>query len=415
MRNWQNWIRLFVTGCVAACLVSCGGGIDLNEGGSDSSGSAAKTGTLKMYVQTNPVYFLTAGSVVGFYEVNLRLKSVQVHHKKSKKWLNVPLSTTFNGKTVDFKKFSFTQNQDHLLAENTVPAGHYDEVKIVFDQNQPGQIRKNDVLANTGAGNSEARVVNYSEFATNGLILPASINVTAGGSAWLGLTMDLRSLFGMIDGTYTYKPVAMAVDLNEAGNIEVNVGTNNGDVLVSAQRNGKIVRSLYAPAAGGKVLLTQLPKSTTLADTYQVVLTSSTTATKIINHVPVNSGGQTTSLMSATPITFAPIANTSKSVVASKPSSSEVMGVMGAELIQNVKISDTETLPVVAAYTVSPVSELAADSLLRNVSFTYVSANAQVADYYTLPLQFQATSAFNPAFSLRVDPDLNSYVLINNF
>ena len=141
----------------------------------------------------------------------------------------------------------------------------------------------------------------------NGIAIPIKdgINLVANSSAFLGLTLDLRSIFTLKDRTYVYRPVVTAIDLRRAGNIELNVSENNGAVLVSAQLGGKIIRSVYAPKAGGKVTFNQLPTTINGADgLYKVVLSSRSYPVQIIENIPVLNNGRTTPFISRSPISF---------------------------------------------------------------------------------------------------------------
>ncbi len=404
------WSRLFVVGMFsigASSLVGCGG--DVKSTVTSAPVIPAQTGNLEVYLQTNPAYFLAAGEIVGFQQINLAFKKIQIHRDAtaqadSSGWVDIPLPTSIQSNPVDLTKYTVNSL---LLVKTPVPPGKYKQIKIIFNPNVSGQIIRNYAIGSTPAGNGKSLLVNYPSNVTDGFLIPTEIEVKAGSTSWLGITMDLRSLFGMVDGTYIYRPVARSIDLNEAGNIELNIGANDGAVLVSVQRYGRIVRSLYAPKNADRVLLTQLPKTSSLDDSYQVVLSSRNIITQVIKNIPVNGGGQTTSMLDSIAISYAQNPTNTFFIKADKSATSEVLGVMGVELIQRLGSLQTD-LAIVTAYTVSPISQLQQNSLRRDIAIDYSAAGPDIADYYVLPIAFNKFSDSSTNFKVRIDPDLNS-------
>ncbi len=413
MRHWLKFFKWLIVSALTLSVLACGGDVKTGVSTPTTPTGSGKPGFLEIVLRSNPSYFLTSGNVLGFYEINLCISNIQINANSaatatSDGWQDVPLNGALQGTAIDFSKFV---TQDLPLtyrgSDSPVPAGLYKKLKITFRPNKAGEIRRNYVLANTGASVAEEFLVNYPASMADGLLIPVELEIKPNAITKAGVTMDLRSLFAMADQSFTYKPVAQAMTLNQTGSIAITVGDHDYPVLVSAQRNGKIIRSQYAPAkaSDGPVVLNQLPALSGPDNAYQLVITSANYITKIIKNVPVEAGFVTQASYFAIPMEAAQTQTVY--ATASKSSGSEVMGVMGTELVQ--KLGATSSDPaVVVAYTVSATAELIPTTLSRKIKIDFANDAPKVGDYTTPFLAFLGLNQAIHNFVIRTDPDLNS-------
>jgi len=413
MRHWIMFFKLLIVSALTLGVFACGSDVETAVTTSTPPTGSAKPGFLEITLRSNPSYFLTSGNVRGFYEINLCVSNIQINRNSaatatSDGWQNVPLNGALQATSIDFTKFV---TQDLPLtyrgSDSPVPAGLYKKLKITFRPNKAGEIRRNYVLANTGDTIAEEFLINYPATVADGLLIPVELEVKSNATTKVGVIMDLRSLFAMADQSFTYKPVAQAMTLNQTGSIAITVGDHDYPVLVSAQRNGKIIRSMYAPAkaSDGPVVLNQLPVLSGLDNTYQLVISSANYITKIIKNVPVEAGLVTQASYFAIPMEAAQTQTVYAS--ASKSSGSEVMGVMGTELVQRLGATSSDPA-VVVAYTVSAAAELIPTTLSRKIKMDFADDPPKVGDYTTPFLSFLGLSQVVRNFVIRTDPDLNS-------
>ena len=410
------WSRLFVVGMFsigASSLVGCG--FDVNSAAPAPPPGPVPVGKLEVYLQTNPQYFEYTGDVRGFNEINLAIEKIQLHAKVDAAlsdlgWVDLPLQSGIKGEPKDFSQYVINTL---VVAKTDIPAGKYQQIKIVFKQNSVGLPWLNYVWANLNPafGAPVPVTVSFPSNFANGIAIPIKdgINLVANSSAFLGLTLDLRSIFTLKDRTYVYRPVVTAIDLRRAGNIELNVSENNGAVLVSAQLGGKIIRSVYAPKAGGKVTLNQLPTTINGADgLYKVVLSSRSYPVQIIENIPVLNKGQTTPFISRSPISFNSNLGEIKTLVTNlqKPTNPEMEGTMGVEILQRLGTAENDPF-VVVDYVLSSPSELdtVPASTRRHVSYEYRSGLQLVYNFFPAGADFLVAPY---AFAFRSDPDLNT-------
>ena len=240
------------------------------------------SGQLKVLLETNPV--------LGFSEINLSINRVQVHLDANAAadatgWRDVTMPTIISDNFLNFT------DRAQLLAQGSLPVGIYKSVKLVFAKNDSINW-PNYLIGNSGNQNGKVFPIYLRSPQSEAFVIGTNIEIKNATTASLGITLNLRSLaknndFDSSVGKYTYTPIAAATDLAKMGSIEINLGTTDGTVVVSAQRSGKIVRNKI-PTSTGVVKLTQLPFTSGDNDRYQVVLSSPNYATKVIYNFPVS-------------------------------------------------------------------------------------------------------------------------------
>ena len=245
------------------------------------------SGTLTIQLETNPT--------VGFKDINLGINKVQIHLNANASadaagWQDVAMPRLINENFLNFTDTPL------ILAKGAVPIGRYKSVKLTFDQSD-GITFPNYVSEKNG--NQQNRV--FPVVVSPASILNTDIEIKKSENSSMGITLNLRALAKTADldslfGSYIFHPVATALDLSSVGTIEINLGTTDGTVTVSAQRNGKIIRNKI-PASAGIVKLTHLPFSTGDSVGYQVVFSSPNFFTKVINGFPVVSSTKPTQFL----------------------------------------------------------------------------------------------------------------------
>jgi hypothetical protein len=398
---------------MASSLIGCG--FDVNSAVPVTPAGPVPVGKLQVYLQTNPQYFEYTGDVRGFNEINLAIEKVQLHANADAVlsdvgWVDLPLQSGIKGEPKDFTQYVVNTL---VLVNTDIPAGKYQKLKIVFKPNSIGLPWLNYVWANLNpaVGAPLPLTVSFPANFANGIAIPIKdgINLTENSSAFLGLTLDLRSIFTLKDRTYMYRPVATAIDLRRAGGIELNVAENDGTVLVSAQLGGKIIRSIYAPKAGGKVTLNQLPTTINGADgLYNVVLSSRHYPAQIIQNIPVLDNSRTTPFISRSPLSFIGNPGEIKTLITNlkKPTTPEVEGTMGVEILQKLGTAENDPF-VVVDYVLSAPSELDTipASIGRHVSYEYRSGLQLIYNFFPASANYLAAPY---AFAFRSDPDLST-------
>lgn len=244
------------------------------------------SGQLKVLLETNPV--------LGFSEINLSINRVQVHPDANAAadatgWRDVTMPTIISDNFLNFT------DRSQLLAQGSLPVGIYKSVKLVFAKNDSINW-PNYFIRNSGEQSGMVVPMYLRSPQSEAFVIGTDIEIKNASTASLGITLNLRAIaknneLSIPINKYTYTPIATATDLAKMGSIEINLGTTDGTVVVSAQRNGKIVRNKM-PASTGVVKLTQLPFTSGDNDRYQIVLSSPNYATKVIFNFPVTSNSK---------------------------------------------------------------------------------------------------------------------------
>lgn len=247
----------------AAMLAACGGG---------GGGASVPEGSLRVA--------LTDAPACGYDHVYVTVDRVRVHQTGGAGdgeggWEEIALAAP---KRLDL--LELTNGVLEELGQTSLPAGTYNQVRLMLVENTPGQPLANAVQP-TGGALVPLRTPSAQQ---SGLKLKSKFEVAEGGTADLVLDFDAcRSVVPAGNGaTYNLKPVLSVAPRTNSG-IQGYVSTTltlNG-TLVSAQQDGVVVRSTV-PDATGKFVLPFLR-----AGSYDVVIASSGRSTAVVTGVPV--------------------------------------------------------------------------------------------------------------------------------
>ena len=253
----------------AAVVAACGGG------GSGGTG-APISGTLGVY--------LTDAPACGSDHVYVTVEKVRVNQSDTAAdnadgWSEVVLPAP---KRIDL--LSFTNGVLEELGTTSLPAGKYQQIRLVLASNSAASPLANAVvLSNTGGSELALDTPSAQQ---SGLKLKANFDMPEGQR--VDIVLDFDACKSVVkagnSGKYLLKPVLTVFQRVETG-IEgyVAPALANGGTSVSAQQNGAVVRAT-APDANGKFSVTLLP-----AGTYTLVINAAGYQTGVITGVPVSS------------------------------------------------------------------------------------------------------------------------------
>ena len=341
-----------------AALVACGGG-----------GSSTAQGTLRLA--------LTDAPACGYDHVYITVDKVRVH-----------TSATAQDNDAGWQELTVQPRQrlDLLALTNGVlqelgslplPAGQYQQMRLVLADNVAGQALANAVVA---TGSAQEVPLTTPSGQQSGTKLQAHFEITGGQVADLVLDFDAcKSLVSAgASGRIHLKPV-VAVTPRLTTQIVGYVDPAQASGVVVSTRDPDQRWRATVPDANGRFVLAYLPENTR----YTVVMSGSKLATTVVTGVPVSSALGTTTLNTpATPVTLA------VSDVAS------VSGLVGNA--QGLRLTDAE---VTARQELSggEVLELASqmvDPLQARYTLTLPRQAPRVATYAAgLPLVFAADTA----------------------
>lgn len=257
------WTAAIATAVASAALVACGGG---------SGSGAAAPGAVRLA--------LTDAPACGFDHVYVTVDRVRMHQSGSASdadagWSEVALATP---KRLDL--LTLTNGVLEELGQTSLPAGTYNQIRLVLVENGGNSPRANAVQPTGGA----EVALSTPSAQQSGLKLKTAFTVESGKTSDLLLDFDAcRSVVPTTTGSYNLKPV-LTVTPRVATGVEGYVSTSlaAGTALVTAQQAGVVVRSA-APDGTGKFVLPSLP-----AGSYDIVVTAAGRSTAVVAGVPVS-------------------------------------------------------------------------------------------------------------------------------
>ncbi|MGE5337135.1 MAG: DUF4382 domain-containing protein [Gemmatimonadota bacterium] len=267
-------LRVVTAGACVAVLAACGGG---------GSSTSTSQGTLRVA--------LTDAPSCGFDQVKVTVDRVRVHQSASASdtdsgWSEVVLNPP---RKIDL--LTLTNGVLYNLGQTALPAGQYQQVRLVLGSNSGSGTPANSVMP---AGGAETALQTPSGM-QSGIKLNAQFTVEAGQLADLVLDFDAcKSIVQMGNGGYQMKPVIRVVPLMVSGGISGMLsttisGTAVTQASVSAQKNGVVVGAT-APDSSGSYTLSPVDAR---QSPFDLVITMSGAATSVVSGVPVTVGATT--------------------------------------------------------------------------------------------------------------------------
>ncbi|RQT50367.1 DUF4382 domain-containing protein [Burkholderia cepacia] len=262
-------------------LAGCGGGDD---------GGGTQTGTLHVAMTDAPS--------CGFDHVYITVSQVRVNANANAadndaSWSTVSLATP---QKIDL--LSLTNGVLADLGQTALPAGQYQQVRLVLAQNQ-GNNLANSVVP-TG-GTEQALATPSATQSGYKIIHPFTVQP----NTLVDLVLDFNACKSIVqrgNGSYALKPVVTAVPTVVSGAISGYVASAEAGATVYAEQGGKVVRGTVADSTG-KFVLSPLIQSSTQGN-YDVVIVQNNFASGIVRSVPVVVNTTTAVSASAAPITL---------------------------------------------------------------------------------------------------------------
>ncbi|WP_321903094.1 DUF4382 domain-containing protein [Burkholderia cenocepacia] len=262
-------------------LAGCGGGDD---------GGGTQTGTLHVAMTDAPS--------CGFDHVYITVSQVRVNANANAAdndggWSTVSLATP---QKIDL--LSLTNGVLADLGQTALPAGQYQQVRLVLAQNQ-GNTLANSVVP-TG-GTEQALATPSATQSGYKIIQPFTVQP----NTLVDLVLDFNACKSIVqrgNGSYALKPVVTAVPTVVSGAISGYVASAEAGATVYAEQGGKVVRGTVADSSG-KFVLSPLIQSSTQGN-YDVVIVQNNFASGIVRSVPVVVNTTTAVSASNAPITL---------------------------------------------------------------------------------------------------------------
>ncbi|TXI88087.1 MULTISPECIES: DUF4382 domain-containing protein [unclassified Cupriavidus] len=285
----------------ALAVTACGGG------GGDGDSASGSTGTLHVAMTDAPA--------CGFDHVYVTVNKVRVNASSSAGdndggWTDIALPAP---QKIDL--LSLTNGVLFDLGRAPLPAGQYQQVRLVLNGNQGNSLANSVVVSGSAA---EQPLATPSATQSGYKIIQP---FTVPANTLVDLVLDFNACKSIVqqgNGSYSLKPVVTATTLTVSGAIAGYVPAAQAGSTVYAQQNGQVIRATVADA-NGQFILSPLVQSSTNGN-YDVVVVDNKLpaghATGIIRAVPVTASTTTTVATAALPITLpASVTNTASGTV----------------------------------------------------------------------------------------------------
>ncbi|MDN3918770.1 DUF4382 domain-containing protein [Roseateles violae] len=286
-KNKKLWSLLLAAG-LAAGLSACGGG----SGGVEVGPSAQPMGTLRAA--------LTDAPSCGYETVHVTVQKLRVHGsatagENDSGWSELVLNPA---RRVDL--LSLSNGVLEELGQMPLPAGRYNQLRLVLAENGGAGLPANAVTPTGGA----SVALDTPSGQQSGIKLNAQIDVEAGKVA--DVVLDFDACKSVVrrgnSGRYNLKPVITVLPrLSDAGARVigyVDASLANSGTRVSVQQGGVPIKATW-PDANGRFVLYPLP-----AGSYELVLAAGGRATAVMTGVPVVATTPTEVNSTALPITL---------------------------------------------------------------------------------------------------------------
>jgi hypothetical protein len=184
------------------------------------------------------------------------------------------------------------------LGQTALPAGQYQQVRLVLAQNQ-GNNLANSVVPTGGV--EQALATPSATQSGYKIIQPFTVQP----NTLVDLVLDFNACKSIVqrgNGSYALKPVVTAIPTVVSGAISGYVASAEAGATVYAEQGGKVVRGTVADSSG-KFVLSPLIQSSTQGN-YDVVIVQNNFASGIVRSVPVVVNTTTAVSASTAPITL---------------------------------------------------------------------------------------------------------------
>ncbi len=280
MNTMRKALLTTVSAFVAATLAACGGGGD---------GGTTPTGTVNVQMTDAPA--------CGFDHVYVTVSQVRINSSSTAAdsdggWTTITLATP---QKIDL--LSLTNGAMATLGQATLPAGQYQQIRLVLAQNQ-GNSTANSVVV---SGTSTEQALATPSATQSGLKIIRPFDVAANSTVDLVLDFNAcKSVVQQGNGSYALKPVITATPTTVSGVIDGYVAVAEAGATVYAEQNGHVVSGTVADSTGHFVFSTLVQSSTN--GNYDIVIAQSGETTGIVTSVPVVVGATTHVSTAAQPI-----------------------------------------------------------------------------------------------------------------
>ena len=383
LQSLSKVLRWAALAAGSAALVACGGG------GSDAGSPVAAAGSLRVALTDAPRCRVGNDDLA---QVNVTVERVRVHPSMdddpaSSRWVDIPIIPAKKINLLDL-----TNGRLEELGTTPLAAGTYSQVRLVLSPNGGGTPANSVVLA----GQTVEIPLRTPSAAQSGLKIVRPFTVAPNALVDLVIDFDAcRSIVALGNGGFLLKPV-LSAHLRAVAAIAGYVDPAVADVMVSAQKGGRVVRSTI-PAADGAFTLAFLDPAEA---PYDVVLTAPARGTSVVAGVPVATNAITTLSTLAVP-TPLPTAAATPSRSASgtlAPAAARDTGVVRAlqavGSVAAVEVATTNVNGTTGAYVLTLPT---AAPLLASFSTT-------------LPLSFASPASPPADFSYRLEASAVGYV-----
>lgn len=265
-------------------VAGCGGG------GIGGTGSPAAMGTVRVSVTDAPA--------CGFDSVNVTIQKVRVHQNQDAADADSGWSEIIVNPARRVNLLTLTNGVLEELGQTSLPAGKYQQVRLVLAENSTATPLANSVVP---TGGTETALTTPSGTQT-GIKLNADIDVTA--DKVLDVALDFDACKSVVkhgnSGQYNLKPVISVIPILSDAGLRV-VGYVDPSIAlttsVSVQASGIPVKAT-TPDAAGKFVLYPVP-----VGSYDLVVSSPGHVTAVMTGVPVITTAFTNVNTAALPIT----------------------------------------------------------------------------------------------------------------
>jgi Domain of unknown function (DUF4382) len=371
-------------------LVACGGG-----GDAGTAAPAQAMGTLRVALTDAPNCRIGNEDLS---KVFVTVERVRVHQSADAGETNGGWTDVVVSPPKKINLLELTNGRLEELGTVPIPAGTYTQVRLVLSPNQGNQTANSLVLV---GGNAAEIPLRTPSAAQSGLKIIRPFTVQPNTLVDLVIDFDAcRSIVALGNGGYLLKPTLTA-DLKTVAGIVGFVDPAVTNATVSAQKDGKVVRSTI-PYATGEFVLAYLDPNN---GPYVVVVTAPTRGTSVIPNVAVSTAAVTQLSTLAAPIPLPAAASPTATRAATgtlSPLAARDDGVIRA-------LQTVGSAPEVEIATTNVDADLGTYTLLLPVAAPLLATYPA-----TLPLNF-ATPASPPAdFSYKLEATATGYVTQTN-